>query len=132
MFSSKAVIVSIQIKYFDDSAVSALRKLDDIAQEFDPTHKNFFLSQTLYNSLPSIPEDLWFTRILQRFNEHLVDSVELYGAIARPLFYILDKCETENVQLLRPWMRRITEPSEQKSVFSASYNLILSFGLRIL
>ncbi|VDM23961.1 unnamed protein product [Toxocara canis] len=102
------------IKYFDDPAMSALRQLDDIAQEFDPAHKSLFLSQMLYNNLPGIPENLWFTRVLQRFNEHLLDSHELYAALARPLFYMLDRCESHNIHKLRPWMRRIVSHAQQK------------------
>lgn len=45
-----------QIKYFDDPALSALRQLDDIMQVFDPEQKNVFLSQTLSDNLPIIPE----------------------------------------------------------------------------
>uniref|UniRef100_A0A915C377 Protein kinase domain-containing protein n=1 Tax=Parascaris univalens TaxID=6257 RepID=A0A915C377_PARUN len=104
------------IKHFDDPALSALRQLDDIAQEFDPAHKGLFLSQALYNSLPAIPENLWFTRVLQRFNEHLLDSHELYAAIARPLFYMLDHCESHNIHKLRPWMRRIVDHAQQKAL----------------
>uniref|UniRef100_A0A9J2P300 Protein kinase domain-containing protein n=1 Tax=Ascaris lumbricoides TaxID=6252 RepID=A0A9J2P300_ASCLU len=104
------------IKHFDDPALSALRQLDDIAQEFDPAHKGLFLSQTLYNNLPAIPENLWFTRVLQRFNEHLLDSHELYAAIARPLFYMLDHCESHNIHKLRPWIRRIVDHAQQKAL----------------
>ncbi|KHN71737.1 SCY1-like protein 2 [Toxocara canis] len=104
------------IKYFDDPAMSALRQLDDIAQEFDPAHKSLFLSQMLYNNLPGIPENLWFTRVLQRFNEHLLDSHELYAALARPLFYMLDRCESHNIHKLRPWMRRIVSHAQQKAL----------------
>lgn len=46
----------IKTKHFDDPPLAALRQLDDIAQEFDPAHKLSFLSQTLTNALPGIPE----------------------------------------------------------------------------
>ncbi|VDK42112.1 unnamed protein product [Anisakis simplex] len=104
------------LKYFDDPILSTLRQLDDIAQEFDPAHKSLFLSQTLFNNLPRIPENLWFTRILQRFNEHLLDSHELYSALSKPLFYMLDHCESHNIHKLRPWMRRIVDHAQQKTL----------------
>lgn len=46
----------IQIKHFDDPALSALRQLDDISQVFDPSQKAHFLGQTLCAALPVIPE----------------------------------------------------------------------------
>ncbi|KAH7715611.1 Protein kinase [Aphelenchoides avenae] len=106
----------LQIKHFDDPPLAALRQLDDIAQEFDPAHKVIFLSQTLHNALPDIPEPLWFRRVLQRFNEHLIDSTDLYPAILRPLMYILSNCESHNIHRLRPWFKRILEKRHEKAL----------------
>ncbi|VBB33788.1 unnamed protein product [Acanthocheilonema viteae] len=89
------------IKYFDDPALSALHQLDDIMQVFDPEQKNVFLSQTLYDSLSIIPENLWFTRILPRFDEFFIDCYDLYAALSRPLFYMLDQCKNDNVNRLK-------------------------------
>ncbi|CAB3410907.1 unnamed protein product [Caenorhabditis bovis] len=96
-------------KHFDDPALSALRQLDDISQVFDPSQKAHFLSQTLYSALPSIPETVWFTRILPRFNEQLMELPELYFALSKPLFYMLDQCESHNIDKLKIWIRRLVE-----------------------
>ncbi|PAV85648.1 hypothetical protein WR25_08255 isoform D [Diploscapter pachys] len=104
------------IKHFDDPALSAMRQLDDIAQVFDPSQKAHFLSHTLHAALPSIPENLWFTRILPRFNEQLSDSVELYTSLAKPLFFMLEHCESHNIHKLQDWMRRILDNIQQKTL----------------
>ncbi|CAD5206773.1 unnamed protein product [Bursaphelenchus okinawaensis] len=96
-------------KHFDDSALTAMRQLDDIAQEFDPTHKSHFLSQTLVAALPDIPEKIWFTRIMARFTENLYDSPETFTALLRPLTCMLSHCESHNIHKLRPWFRHILE-----------------------
>uniref|UniRef100_A0A915DEV7 Protein kinase domain-containing protein n=1 Tax=Ditylenchus dipsaci TaxID=166011 RepID=A0A915DEV7_9BILA len=114
-----AVQLLALIKHFDDPPLAALRQLDDIAQEFDPAHKTIFLSHTLLSTLPSIPEPLWFSRILQRFNEHFLDSNELYPALLRPLTYMLNHCESHNIHKLRPWFRRILEKGEEKALSQA-------------
>ncbi|CAG9536002.1 unnamed protein product [Cercopithifilaria johnstoni] len=101
------------IKYFDDPVLSALRQLDDIMQVFDPEQKNVFLSQTLYDNLSIIPENLWFSRILPRFDEFFIDCYDLYAALSRPLFYMLDQCENENINRLKPWIYRIVHHSVQ-------------------
>ncbi|KAK6105619.1 Protein kinase domain family protein [Brugia pahangi] len=95
------------IKYFDDPALSTLRQLDDIMQVFDPEQKNVFLSQTLYDNLSLIPENLWFVRILPRFDEFFIDCYDLYAALSRPLFYMLDQCESHNIIKLKSWIHRI-------------------------
>uniref|UniRef100_A0A0R3RDM7 Serine/threonine-protein phosphatase 4 regulatory subunit n=1 Tax=Brugia timori TaxID=42155 RepID=A0A0R3RDM7_9BILA len=95
------------IKYFDDPALSTLRQLDDIMQVFDPEQKNAFLSQTLYDNLSLIPENLWFVRILPRFDEFFIDCYDLYAALSRPLFYMLDQCESHNIIKLKSWIHRI-------------------------
>ncbi|KAM3722266.1 SCY1-like protein [Dirofilaria immitis] len=104
------------IKYFDDPALSALRQLDDIMQVFDPEQKNLFLSQTLYDNLSIIPENLWFTRILPRFDEFFIDSYDLYAALSRPLFYMLDQCESHNINKLKVWIHRIMHHSVQRTL----------------
>ncbi|GMT00165.1 hypothetical protein PENTCL1PPCAC_22340, partial [Pristionchus entomophagus] len=71
------------IKHFDDPAVSALRQLNRWNQEFDPTLKAHFLSQTLFTALPTFLRPLWFSRILSRFNEHLFDSSEIFASVAK-------------------------------------------------
>uniref|UniRef100_A0A914CIE0 Protein kinase domain-containing protein n=1 Tax=Acrobeloides nanus TaxID=290746 RepID=A0A914CIE0_9BILA len=43
-------------KHFDDPALAMLKKLDDIAQEFDPAHKSIFLSKSLTQVLQNIAE----------------------------------------------------------------------------
>ncbi|KAI1728401.1 protein kinase domain-containing protein [Ditylenchus destructor] len=111
-----AVQLLALIKHFDDPPLAALRQLDDIAQEFDPAHKAIFLSHTLLSALPNIPEPLWFSRILQRFNEYLVDSQELYPALLRPLTHMLNHCESHNIHKLRPWLRRILERGQEKAL----------------
>uniref|UniRef100_A0A1I8EU96 Protein kinase domain-containing protein n=1 Tax=Wuchereria bancrofti TaxID=6293 RepID=A0A1I8EU96_WUCBA len=95
------------IKYFDDPALSTLRQLDNIMQVFDPEQKNAFLSQTLYDNLSLIPENLWFVRILPRFDEFFIDCYDLYAALSRPLFYMLDQCESHNIIKLKSWIHRI-------------------------
>ncbi|CAD6186095.1 unnamed protein product [Caenorhabditis auriculariae] len=104
------------IKHFDDPALSALRQLDDISQVFDPSQKSHFLSHTLHAALPNVPEIVWFTRVLPRFNEQLFDSVELCSAIAKPLFFMLEHCESHNIHKLRTWMRKIMDQTSQKSL----------------
>ncbi|KAL3997545.1 Protein kinase domain family protein [Acanthocheilonema viteae] len=104
------------IKYFDDPALSALHQLDDIMQVFDPEQKNVFLSQTLYDSLSIIPENLWFTRILPRFDEFFIDCYDLYAALSRPLFYMLDQCKNDNVNRLKVWIHRIVHHAVQCTV----------------
>uniref|UniRef100_A0A1I7VN19 SCY1 protein kinase n=1 Tax=Loa loa TaxID=7209 RepID=A0A1I7VN19_LOALO len=104
------------IKYFDDPALSALRQLDDIMQVFDPGQKNVFLSQTLYDSLPIIPENLWFVRILPRFDEFFIDCYDLYVALSRPLFYMLNHCESHNIIRLKPWIHRIVHHAVQRTL----------------
>ncbi|TKR94381.1 hypothetical protein L596_008670 [Steinernema carpocapsae] len=99
------------IKHFDDPALHALRQLDDISQEFDPAFKTSFINQTLCTALPNIPESIWFSRILIRFNEHLTEAVDLYPALFKSLVYMLEHCESHNIHKLRPWMRRIVEYS---------------------
>uniref|UniRef100_A0A914R723 Protein kinase domain-containing protein n=1 Tax=Panagrolaimus davidi TaxID=227884 RepID=A0A914R723_9BILA len=103
------------IKHFDDPTLTVLRQLDDISQEFVEEHKISFISQTLYSALPMIPEQLWFNRILQRFNENLTEYVELYSAILRPLTYMLNNCESHNIYRLRSWFRRITANTTSKN-----------------
>jgi len=124
------------IKHFDDPPLTALRQLDDIAQvgrrrglarkvkflkfknlqEFDPTHKTSFLSHTLLSALPAIPEPLWFSRVLQRFNEHFQEAIELYPSLLRPLTHMLNHCESHNIHKLRPWFRRVLKNAEEKAV----------------
>ncbi|VDO78833.1 unnamed protein product [Onchocerca flexuosa] len=104
------------IKYFDEPALSALRQLDDIMQVFDPEQKNSFLSQTLHDTLPIIPENLWFTRIIPRFDEFFIDSYDLYPALSRPLFYMLEQCESHNINKLKSWINRIVYHSIQPTV----------------
>ncbi|KAJ1357596.1 hypothetical protein KIN20_015774 [Parelaphostrongylus tenuis] len=104
------------IKHFDDPALSALRQLDDISQVFDPSQKAHFLGQTLVSTLPVIPEALWFSRVLPRFNEQLSDSYELFAPLAKTLFFILDHCESHNIYKLRTWMRKILDQTTQKPV----------------
>uniref|UniRef100_A0A0R3S649 Serine/threonine-protein kinase ATR n=1 Tax=Elaeophora elaphi TaxID=1147741 RepID=A0A0R3S649_9BILA len=104
------------IKYFDDPALSALRQLDDIMQVFDPEQKNAFLSQTLYDNLSIIPENLWFERILPRFDEFFIDSYDLYAALSRPLFYMLEHCENDNINRLKPWIHRIVHHAVQRTL----------------
>ncbi|KAK0424804.1 hypothetical protein QR680_008864 [Steinernema hermaphroditum] len=99
------------IKHFDDPSLHALRQLDDISQEFDPAFKATFISQTLFTNLPSIPESIWFSRILIRFNEHLTEAVDLYPSLFKSLIYMLEHCESHNIHKLRPWIRRIVEHS---------------------
>ncbi|GMT27099.1 hypothetical protein PFISCL1PPCAC_18396, partial [Pristionchus fissidentatus] len=106
------------IKHFDDPAVSALRQLDDIAQEFDPTLKAHFLSQTLFTALPNIPEPLWFSRILSRFNEQLLESPEIYASVAKPLLFMLEHCESHNIHKLKAWIRTVLEHVTQKTLAS--------------
>ncbi|RCN47646.1 hypothetical protein ANCCAN_06312 [Ancylostoma caninum] len=106
------------IKHFDDPALSALRQLDDISQVFDPSQKSHFLGQTLLSALPVIPENIWFSRVLPRFNEQLFDSHELFSALAKPLFFMLDHCESHNIHKLRTWMRKILDHTTQKPVRS--------------
>ncbi|CAI5439459.1 unnamed protein product [Caenorhabditis angaria] len=100
------------IKHFDDPALSALRQLDDIAQVFDPSQKSHFLSQTLFSALPNISENVWFTRILPRFNEQLIESPEMYCALTKPLFYMLDNCESHNIHKLKEWSRIIVDATQ--------------------
>ncbi|KAK5973758.1 hypothetical protein GCK32_021803, partial [Trichostrongylus colubriformis] len=104
------------IKHFDDPALSALRQLDDISQMFDPSQKAHFLSQTFVAALPVIPENIWFSRVLPRFNEQLFDSHELFPALSKPLFFMLDHCESHNIHKLRTWMRKILDHTSQKPV----------------
>ncbi|VDM54284.1 unnamed protein product [Angiostrongylus costaricensis] len=104
------------IKHFDDPALSALRQLDDISQVFDPSQKAHFLGQTLVSALPVIPETIWFSRVLPRFNEQLSDSHELFAPLAKTLFFILDHCESHNIYKLRTWMRKILDHTTQKPV----------------
>uniref|UniRef100_A0A915PWK2 Protein kinase domain-containing protein n=1 Tax=Setaria digitata TaxID=48799 RepID=A0A915PWK2_9BILA len=104
------------IKYFDDPALSTLRQLDDIMQVFDPEQKNSFLSQTLYDSLPIIPENLWFARVLPRFDEFFIGSYDLYAALSRSLFHMLNHCESHNIDRLRPWIHRIVDHAIQRAV----------------
>ncbi|KAF8368684.1 hypothetical protein PRIPAC_86513, partial [Pristionchus pacificus] len=106
------------IKHFDDPAVSALRQLDDIAQEFDPTLKAHFLSQTLFTALPNIPEPLWFSRILPRFNEQLFESNEIFTSVAKPLLFMLEHCESHNIHKLKAWIRNVLEHTHQKTLGS--------------
>ncbi|VDM92910.1 unnamed protein product [Onchocerca ochengi] len=101
------------IKYFDEPALSALRQLDDIMQVFDPEQKNSFLSQTLHDTLSIIPENLWFTRIIPRFDEFFIDSYDLYAALSRPLFYMLEQCESHNINKLKLWINRIVHHAVQ-------------------
>ena len=61
-------------------------------------------------------QNLWFTRILPRFNEQLSDSVELYTSLAKPLFFMLEHCESHNIHKLQDWMRRILDNIQQKTV----------------
>lgn len=102
-------------------------------------------SEYLFTWLPYLRtillQNLWFTRVLQRFNEHLLDSHELYAAIARPLFYMLDHCESHNIHKLRPWIRRIVDHAQQKAVrllqallevYMSRTLFFLNFGLRII
>ncbi|KAI6202819.1 Protein kinase domain-containing protein [Aphelenchoides besseyi] len=105
-----AVQLIALIKHFDDPALAALRTLDETNQMFDPGQKTHFLSHTLLAALPSIPEKLWFSRILNRFNDSfLTDSTEIFHAILRPLTYMVSHCESHNIAHLRPWFRRIVE-----------------------
>ncbi|CAJ0576069.1 unnamed protein product, partial [Mesorhabditis spiculigera] len=104
------------IKHFDDPCVSALRQLDDLGQEFDPANKAHFLSQTLQQTLPNIPEPLWFSRVLPRLCDHVYDSHELFPAVVKPLFLMLEHCESHNIHKLRTWMRRLLEHTSQKSL----------------
>ncbi|VDK83539.1 unnamed protein product [Litomosoides sigmodontis] len=104
------------IKYFDDPALSTLRQLDDVMQVFDPEQNNIFLSQTLYNNLPLIPENLWFTRILPRFDEFFIDCYDLYAALSRPLFYMLAQCESDKIVRLKPWIHRIVHHAVQHTL----------------
>ncbi|KAE9420686.1 hypothetical protein Angca_006395, partial [Angiostrongylus cantonensis] len=106
------------IKHFDDPALSALRQLDDISQVFDPSQKAHFLGQTLVSALPVIPETIWFSRVLPRFNEQLSDSHELFAPLAKTLFFILDHCESHNIYKLRTWMRKILDHTTQKPLRS--------------
>ncbi|VDN07147.1 unnamed protein product [Thelazia callipaeda] len=63
-------------------------------------------------------DNLWFSRILLRFDEFLIDSYDLYAALSRPLFYMLDNCESHNIHRLKPWIRRIVDQAQQRSVRS--------------
>ncbi|ETN77431.1 hypothetical protein NECAME_11059 [Necator americanus] len=111
----KVLSLDVEIKHFDDPALSALRQLDDISQVFDPSQKSHFLGQTLVSALGVIPENIWFSRVLPRFNEQLFDSHELFPALAKPLFFMLDHCESHNIHKLRTWMRKILDHTTQKA-----------------
>ncbi|VDK62139.1 unnamed protein product [Gongylonema pulchrum] len=52
-----------------------MRQLDDITQVFDPEQKSTFLSQTLHNSLPIIPEVGYLTLATIHKNQMLSKSV---------------------------------------------------------
>ncbi|CAI4230941.1 unnamed protein product [Auanema sp. JU1783] len=104
------------IPHFNDPALSALRQLDDIGQVFDPSNVVHFLSHTFVAALPNIPENLWFSRALSRLNDQFYERPEFYPSVAKPLFYILEHCESHNFHKLRPWMRKIVDHAQgQKS-----------------
>lgn len=63
-------------------------------------------------------QPVWFIRILPRFDENFIDSYDFYAALSRPLFYMLDHCESHNIHKLKPWIRRIVEQSQQRTVSS--------------
>lgn len=58
---------------------------------------------------------MWFSRVLLRLNE-LLDSPEQFGAVAKPLFFMLEHCESHNIPRLRVWIRRLVESVGQKPV----------------
>uniref|UniRef100_A0A913HZV7 Protein kinase domain-containing protein n=1 Tax=Strongyloides stercoralis TaxID=6248 RepID=A0A913HZV7_STRER len=96
-------------KHFKDPAASVLRQLDDLGQLFDPDQKSLFLKESLSKVLKDIPESIWFSRIVQRFNQSLIGVVEFYPAILKPLCVMLDKCESHNIKKLDIWFHRIFE-----------------------
>ncbi|KAF1770000.1 hypothetical protein GCK72_001817 [Caenorhabditis remanei] len=107
------------IKHFDDPCLSALRQLDDIAQVFDPSQKSHFLSQTLNAAIPHISETVWFNRVLPRFNEQLLELPEMYYSITKPLFHILEHCESHNIHKMKPWIRKLMEATTHNKLLRA-------------
>ncbi|NP_001335518.1 Protein kinase domain-containing protein [Caenorhabditis elegans] len=107
------------IKHFDDPCLSALRQLDDIAQVFDPSQKSHFLSQTLNVAIPHISESVWFNRVLPRFNEQLLELPEMYYPITKPLFHILEHCESHNIHKMKPWIRKLMEAAPHNKLLRA-------------
>ncbi|UMM13833.1 hypothetical protein L5515_001913 [Caenorhabditis briggsae] len=114
-----AVQLLTLIKHFDDPALSALRQLDDISQMFDPSHKSHFLSHTLNQAIPNIPESIWFNRVLPRFNEQLWEQPDLYYFITKPLFHILEHCESHNIHKMKPWIRKLMENAAHNKLLRA-------------
>uniref|UniRef100_A0A914VPV1 Protein kinase domain-containing protein n=1 Tax=Plectus sambesii TaxID=2011161 RepID=A0A914VPV1_9BILA len=111
------------IKHFDDPAVSCLRQLDDLAQQTDPMQKAQFLCTTLRETLYLIPEHLWVSRVLPRLTEELQDVHELYSSVIKPLLYMLEHCESHNIDKFRPWISRIVKHCTLNHVMLVSYVL---------
>lgn len=88
---------------------------------FDPSQKSHFLSQTLNVAIPHISESVWFNRVLPRFNEQLLELPEMYYPITKPLFHILEHCESHNIHKMKPWIRKLME--------AAPHNKLVSFYL---
>uniref|UniRef100_A0A8R1E3X0 Protein kinase domain-containing protein n=3 Tax=Caenorhabditis japonica TaxID=281687 RepID=A0A8R1E3X0_CAEJA len=127
------------IKHFDDPCLSTLRQLDDISQNkqlssrkkpqtcpnyptfqvFDPSQKSHFLSQTLNAAIPHISETVWFNRVLPRFNEQLMELPEMYYPITKPLFHILEHCESHNIHKMKPWIRKLMEATAHNKLLRA-------------
>jgi hypothetical protein len=63
-----AVQMLALIKHFDSQTLTTLRQLDEISSEFDPVHKAHFLSQTLVNALPDIPEVSKQDRVIKNYS----------------------------------------------------------------
>uniref|UniRef100_A0AC35TLW9 Protein kinase domain-containing protein n=1 Tax=Rhabditophanes sp. KR3021 TaxID=114890 RepID=A0AC35TLW9_9BILA len=106
-------------KHFEDPAVSVLKQLDDISQVFDPTQKSIFLGQTLKEVLPTIPEPLWFTRVLPRLDQSLKDCPEFHPPIFNSLLVMLDKCESHNIHKLNSWFHIIFENWQMNGIMFA-------------
>lgn len=60
---------------------------------------------------------MWFSRILQKFNEHLLDSIDLYPALFHLLMYMLKNCESHNIYKLKKWFRLLLDNAQEKTVF---------------
>lgn len=63
-------------------------------------------------------QNLWFARIIPRFDEFFIDCYDLYPALSRPLFYMLDQCESHNIIKVKPWIQRIMHHAVQPTVWS--------------
>uniref|UniRef100_A0A0N4ZME1 Protein kinase domain-containing protein n=1 Tax=Parastrongyloides trichosuri TaxID=131310 RepID=A0A0N4ZME1_PARTI len=118
-------------KHFKDPSASVLRQLDDLTQLFDPSQKHLFLKETLSKVVPEIPESVWFSRIVQRFNQNLIGVVEVYSSILKPLCVMLETCDKCNINKLESWFCRIFETIPNDGIEDIFYDHISTIYKRL-